>query len=446
MLLKLHTNIFVVGLLTFGFMAVMVTAKSFSLMTLASLVGFVTQMALLSYFSHEDKADYSERALILTVFIYTLLLGFFYIMLSEYYDGDNFLFSKADAMYYFKQCMKVRELGLIGNLSRIISDIDYDDWGTLVFDTIVMYIVPDKLFLNLIYTLIGCLSALFLFRIGKSYMPDSYAFLAVLGYSCSSYMVFFNCSFLKESLFVYFVIAALYYQNCAIQSKSNKYLYLLVLNVVMIFFFRPAVAAFVAASSFVYYGITQKGKAISLFLYVGAIGAFIVSLKTIQEILEFNTAGGDLDAVIEETNNGAYSGGFNYFVSLFGAFFGPFPSLFPKIQGPSYLEFLGAGLVYKLFLVGPFWYGIWMIWKNKVIELIPIVLFVLLELVLTGAVCASLELRKVLLHVPFMYIIAFYGLYKGFVPDSLTRISSFACYAFAIGVLFLWNVIKADNL
>ena len=403
-------------------------------------------MGLLLLFSQEKKADYSERSLIYTVFFYTFFLGLFFIFISEYYDGDDFLFSKIDAMYYYKHSIKVNELGLFGNLSRIVKEIDYDDWGILFFDTIVLYIIPDKLFLNFIYTVIGCFSALFLYRIGKYYMPESFAFLAVLGYSCSSYIVFFNCSFLKESLFVFFVIATLYNQHRAIIYRSTRSLLLVALCITAVFFFRPAVAAFLAASCFVYYGIVQKRNAISIFLYIGAIGAFIVSLKTIQEILEFNTAGGDLDAVIGETNNSSYSSSFNYFVSFFGAIFGPFPSLFPKPQGPSYMEFFGAGLTYKLFFVAPFWYGIYVIIKNKIIEFIPIILFVLLELFLTGAVCASLELRKVILHIPFMYIIAFYGMYKGFTPDSLTRLSSFTCYIFAIGVLFLWNVIKADNM
>lgn len=446
MLTKLHTNIFVVSFLTCSFIALIMNARSFCIMGLVPLVAFITYMGLLLLFSQEKKADYSEKSLIYTVFLYTFFLGMFFIFISEYYDDDNFLFSKIDAMYYYKHSMKVNELGLFGNLSRIVKEIDYDDWGILFFDTIVLYIIPDKLFLNFIYTVIGCFSALFLYRIGKHYMPESFAFLAALGYSCSSYIVFFNCSFLKESLFVFFVIATLYNQHCAIKNRSTKSLVLVALCVTAVFFFRPAVAAFLAASSFAYYGITQKKNAISLFLYVGAIGAFIVSLKTIQEILEFNTAGGDLDAVIGETNNSSYSSSFNYFVSFFGALFGPFPSLFPKPQGPSYMEFFGAGLTYKLFFVAPFWYGIYVIIKNKIIEFVPITLFVLLELFLTGAVCASLELRKVVLHVPFMYIIAFYGMYKGFVPDSLTRLSSLTCYVFAIGVLFLWNVIKADNM
>ena len=59
----------------------------------------------------------------------------------------------------------------------------------------------------------------------------------------------------------------------------------------------------------------------------------MVSLALMQQLFDSYAKGGDLDVVIADTNNASYSGGFNYFVSLFGAFFGPFPSLFPKVTG-----------------------------------------------------------------------------------------------------------------
>lgn len=445
MLYRLNLNIFIVGAVTIGFMAALTAERALTVMALITVVAFITQMLLMLYFSRDDCTDFSEKTLFNTVFAYTLLLGIFFMLISYYYEGDTFVHSKADAMYYYRQSMKVQELGLVGNLNRIIGEVDYDDWGASMIDTLVMYFIPNKLFLNFIYTLLGSVSALFLFRIGKSFMSEQYAFLAVLGYSCSSYIVFFNCAFLKEAWFVFFVVSTLYNQHNAIKYQTKKSFWLTALCIFIVFFFRPAVAAFLVGGTFVYYGITQRGKAISLFLYVGAVGVVLVTLKKAMEMIMYNTGGGSIDVMVEETNNGAYSGGFNYFVSIFGAFFGPFPSLFPKIQGPSSLEYLGAGLVYKLFLVFPFWYGVYTAIKKKVVELTPILFFVLVELVLTGLVCASLELRKVILHVPFMYILTYYGIYHGAIHDNLTRISSIPSYAFAIGVLFLWNVIKVNG-
>jgi hypothetical protein len=445
MLYKLHLNISVVGILTIGYIAAIAVNRALFLMFLVPIVAFISQMCLLLYFSSNDKVVYSDKSLFWTVFSYTVLLGAFFMFISDYYDGDTFMFCKADAMFYYKESMRVQELGLGGNISRIVQEFDFDDWGALICDTIVMYIFPQKLFLNFIYMLLGAFSAVFLFRIGKAYMPERYAFLAALGYSCSSYAVFFNCSFLKEAWFVFLVVSVLFNIHRIIKDQSNINYIHLGFSIFTIFFFRPAVAAFLCVGIFIYYGIIHRGKAISLFLYMAAVGVLLVSFKKAMEIVEWNTGGGSVDVMVEETSNSEYSGGFNYFVSIFGAFFGPFPSILPQMKGPTSLDYLGAGLVYKLFLVFPFWYGVYIIFKEKVLELLPLLIFVLLELLLTGLVCASLELRKVILHVPFMYIVAYFGIFHGAKPAQLSHVSTLPTYLFAIGVLFLWNVIKVKS-
>ena len=241
------------------------------------------------------------------------------------------------------------------------------------------------------------------------------------------------------------VVSVLYFQSRAVAFQSRKSLALAGLCIIAVFFFRPPVAAFLGASIFVYYGITMRKTALSLFLYIAAVGLLAVSVGMISDNFERYTAGGSVDAMVQETNNASYSGGFNYFVSVFGAFFGPFPSVFPSSAGPSLLEFFVAGLTYKLFLVIPFWYGVYSLFKSKAIEMIPISLFVLTEMLLTGVTMASLELRKVLVHIPFALMLSFYGLYKGFIPIKLTRASTLSCYLLAIGIMVLWNVIKVKN-
>ena len=439
-----HTNILIVGLLALGFMSALVAERALTVMTIVPLVAFITQMILLINFSRDIGTDYSDKTLFYTVLIYTFIMGVFFMLVSEYYDGDHFLFNKYDAMFYYKISMQAANAGIIGGVQYLLT-FESDDWGSLFFDSLMMYIIPSKLFLNAMYTLLTSISSVYLYRIGKAYMSERFAFLAALGYASSSYIIFFNCSFLKESLFVFVVVSALYYQHRAIMYGNWKSMCASGLFIGLIFFFRPAVAAFLAASIFVYYGIINTGKAISIFLYIAAVGVVLVSMKTMLEVLDSNTAGGDLDAVIDETNNGAYSSSFNYFVSFFGAFFGPFPSIFPKLQGPSYMEYLAAGLIYKLFLVAPFWYGVFVAFKEKFLEMYPLIIFVLLELLLTGAICASLELRKVMPHIPFMYIVSLYGMSKGFQLNRISHISTLPWYVFAVGVMFLWNVIKADN-
>jgi len=445
MLYKLHTNFFIVGFLTIGFIFAMTYQRSFILMSAAPIVAFVTQMALLLYYSKDDYTDYSEQSLFYTVLIYTFLLEVFFMLISVYYDDDTFLFSKIDAMFYYKNSIQVIDLGLVKNISRIINKYESDDWGALFFDSFVFYVYPSKLLLNAIYTLLGGISSIFIYRMGKSFMPVKFAFLAALAYSTSSYLGFFNSSFLKESLFVFLVICALYSQHKAIEEQSSRGLIGVAFFVFLIFFFRPAVSAFIVVSIFVYYGIVKRKHAISFFLFLGAAGGLVISLALMQQLFDSYAKGGDIDVVIADTNNSSYSSGFNYFVSFFGAFLGPFPSLFPKVTGPSYLEFLGAGLYYKLFLIIPFWIGTYFSVRNREYRMIPFLLFILIEMLLTGAVCASLELRKVLLHVPFMYIVSFYGLYHIFTRFRTANPAIFISFLYTLGVVFLWNVVKADN-
>jgi hypothetical protein len=424
-------------------MAAMIAGRVLNMMAIGFVVSFVTQMALMIYFSHEDEVDYSDNRLFWTVLIYSIMLGTVFMFISYYYEGDSFVLCKMDAFWYYKHSMKAANLGLVKGIAYLCDFAPYDDWGSLILDAIVMSIYPDKLLLNLVYMVLGAYTSLYLFRIGKHYMPEAYAFLAALGFGTSSFMVFFHCSFLKESAFVFLVVGTFYYIYLFMTKQSRIAIVYVVVFLVAQLYFRPAVAAMIAASIMIYYAITQKKNAISVFLYAISAGIFVAALADMQKILESNTQGGDVDALVEETNNAAYSGSFNYFVSLFGAVFGPFPSAFPKVpESPTWVEYYGAGLTYRLFLVFAFWNGIYMVFKKRVIELYPIVFFLLFELVITGLICASLELRKVILHIPFVYFLAFYGFSIRKEEPQTMMVTTLAKCSIIIGILFLWNVIR----
>lgn len=416
-------------------------------MTIGFIFAFITQMALMLYFSREEQTVHTTKTLFWTVLTYSVVLGTVFMLISYYHDGDSFVFCKFDAMFYYTNSIKFAEMGVTDGFKYITQHYHYDDWGALIFDGLLMSIVPSKLFLNAIHMLLGAISSVFLFKIGRYYMSNVYAFLAALGFGTSSFMVFFHCSFLKESVFVFFVIATMYYLFLFITNQHRFAWIAIAFFLLVQIFYRPAVTAMLIISIVSYYGITQRKNAISFFLYIIAAGIFVVVLKDIQEILTSNTQGGDVEALVAETNNSSYSYSFNYFVSLFGAVFGPFPTCFSKDpETPTWIAYYGAGLSYRMFLVFSFWYGAYMIYKNRLIELLPMMMFLLFELLATGLVCASLELRKVILHIPFIYFVAFYGLWsRSKKENTASNFFSFPVlveYGFIIGVFFLWNVVK----
>ena len=442
MLYKLQNNIFICCLLVFGFMACLLFKRSFDLMAAGSLLAFISQMSLLLYFSKEYKTEYSGKTLFLVVFIYSLLLGTIMMAISYYYDGDTFMFNKSDAIIYFNESMRTNDVGFLPNVAYIMRKFEFEDWGALIFDSLLMSIIPDKLFLNFIYMLTGAVSSLLLYRIGQHYMPNTYAFVGALAYGTSSFIISYHCTFLKESLFVTIVICAMYNLCRLIHQESNSAFFCVIVFLGLLFFFRPAVAAMVIMSFMVYFAIKQRHSALSLFMYMIIIVIFVIALRSMMDMADRYSSGNE-EKMELSGNSKAYSGTFNTFVNIFGGFFGPFPTFFTK-QGemPSNIQFYASGLTYRLFLIIPFWAGMCLVIKNKLFELFPIVIFTLVEMLATGMVSASLELRKVLPHIPLTYIISFYGLSKWQDAKLLQRIPMSSVFVIAIGILVLWNVIK----
>ena len=429
-------------MLAFGFMACWLHQRSFDLMVAASLFAFISQIALLLFFAKENRTVYSEKTLSIVVFIYSILLGAILMGVSYIYDGDTFMFNKGDAILYYNDSIRADRVGFLQNMAFIMKKWEFDDWGSFFFDSLLMSIIPDKLFLNFAYMLCGVISSVLIFRIGRHYMPDAYAFLGALAFGTSSYIISFHCTFLKESLFVTLILCTMYNICRLIHKESNFAPFGSILFLTLLFFFRPAVAAFIIMSSSVYFAIKKRSSALSIFMYLGIFVVFLVAMKSMMDMADRYSSGGE-EKLALSGNDKAYSGGFNTFVNLFGGFCGPFPTIFTR-QGemPSSIQFFAAGLTYKLFLILPFWSGVFFVFKNKMLELIPITMFILVEMLACGMVVASLELRKVMPHIPLIYIIAFYGLSKWEETKFLQRIPESLIYIIAIGILILWNIIK----
>jgi len=442
MLYKHHNNILICGLLTMGIIASLTNQRSFDLMAVGTILAFISQIALLLHFARGDEQGYSELTLFVTVLIYSIFLGVIFMSLSVYFDGDSFMFSKNDAMLYYKGSTRAYKVGFFENVQYITKTFDFDDWGAFTYDSLLMSIIPSKLFLNFSYMVLGAISSVLLFRIGCHYMPISYAFVGAMAYGTSSFLVMLNCTFLKESLFSFFIICTMY-NFCRGMHQESNYAYLQALFFLgILFFFRPAVALFIIISFGLYIAVKQHGSALSFFFYLAAAAMLLVSLKYMMDLSDRYTSSYDVK-MAESGNDKAYSGGFNLFVNIFGGFFGPFPTLFTKHEVPSPIQFYGAGLTYRLFMIFPFLGGLYLIFKNKVLELFPATIFILVEMLATGMVSASLELRKVMPHISFTYIVAFYGLSQWNNSKILQRIPYALICSVAIGIMFLWNVIKA---
>lgn len=442
MLNRLHNNIFIVGMLVIVLLGALAVNRAFCLMSLGTLLAFTSQLGVLIFFSRGNVKAFSETMLFWTVLLYSVCIGALFMLISYFYEGDTFMFSKADAWFYYVNSMKTKTIGLFANFKRMMALYDFDDFGALFFDSALMAIYPSKFLLNAVYVFTGALSSVMLFRIGRTFMPEGYAYIASLAYGTSSFLVFFHCTFLKESIFVFLVIAAVYFFFQAFVEGRLFSFFWTVLMLVLILFFRPAVSAMLVAAFGAYFAVTSRpGSAQSFFLY-GFVGLVLLySFSTIMEMADTYT-GGDLGAMVDYGTVEGYSSSFSLFVSSFAAPFGPFPTLFPKEVGePITINFYGAGLVYRMFLILPMWLGIYYCFRRMEKRAIMLSVFILLGMVGTAFVMASLELRKVMTHIPFTFLLAFYGLYR-WKERGDKRMPEYFFHGFAIGILVLWTLVR----
>jgi len=443
-LYKLHNYCLIIGVLLIGIFAVFLAERAMSFIPLATFYAFVTQMLLLVSFSGRDEKSLTSKSLLTTVLLYNLIIATVFYLAGYYYKGDLFFLDDPDAMFYYRDGLMSDKLGFVDNTRRILNVHPVDDWGILVFSSLMMSIVPSIFFMNAFYILSGVASSLMLFYMGKLFMPKRYAFIASMAYGTSSYIIVFHCTFLKESLFIFLVVSAMFcFYKSAIERKHGLWIGL-VLCLLWIFFLRPVVVAFLVFSFFVYYAIMQRGSALSVFLYIIAIVGAAASFAFLQG--EYDNYTGSDESLLAESGSSHYSGAFNFFMGWFVSLFGPFPTLFPtESSGAMPMNLYGAGLIYKAFLVVPFWAGVVFAILKWNIRMFPLIVFVLAEMGASAVVLASFELRKVVMHMPFMYVLSFYGIHcivQSDMNKSLKKGIELASYVFPVGVLFIWTVIR----
>ena len=445
LLYRYQTHLFLIGTLMYGLTASLLAERAITWMVGSTFLTFCSQVALLFYYVDKEELSFTSKRLYTTVFVYTLLHAALFMAISYTYTGDTYMFSKKDAMFYSDLSFKFIDLGIVDGFKYLSSHIDMDDWGAVLWDVLCLSIVPNKLFLNFMYILLGTFGSIYLFKTGRFFMSDKYAFLASLTYSTSSFWIFFHCSFLKETAMVFFIMAAMYHAYSFVIKQNYVGLGYAIFFGSLLIFFRPAILVFLVIAFMFYYAIHHRKNAMGFFLLIAALGFCVLVINKMSHTVDRYTSGGDIEGLIGYRSNANYSGAFNYFVSFFGAICGPFPTIPSHVpEMPILIQFYAPGLIVKLFLALPFWYGVAHFIRERQWQAIPIISFILLEMLATAVIYASMELRKVLAHIPFMYIASFYAIYlydqSGRREIPLQKVS----FLVIVLMLFVWNIIKVN--
>ena len=379
--------------------------QSLSFMNAVNITVFVcfSLLIMVSYYQRENF--YTNVRLGVTVFVFSISAVSLYCYMSDYYSGDTFLFSKSDAMVYYKlsNILVTSDFNhWIGILTS--KGVEFDDWGAPIGMSFFYMLWQSKAALNIGYVVLTSIAAVSMFDMAKTIMMKRYAYMAALIYSVSSYMIFFNGSHLKESFMSFIIIEYFAFFYKYVNEEKAIYLIISLFFSVVMAFFRVPVMGLMWMGGITYL-LLRKGSletyvlVILVLLYTGT-----VSMSTLMDAWSRYTSDGDI------TKGENYIGAttFSIYTSIANACIGPFPEMFHVGEKLVYKSLFGSGLYFKMFLALPFWMGLIHCIREKVTNMYPLFVFTILEIICISVVNDGIELRKSMPHIPTFILCAFW--------------------------------------
>lgn len=418
-------------------------SMEFTKIHLVNFMVFLLYGIILYKSAKQQASFYTKRNLCFIVFPSSIVISTLFKILSYSVNRDLYVFSKADAILYHSLSLKLSTMNFSESIDSVlsISRLGFDDLGAFLWMSSIFRITPSLFFLNLSHCVIGTITALMLFNIGRFFMPRRYAFMASLAFSLSSYIITMHTLCLKETIMIFFIIASFHFFYFHLHTKRIGYCVLMIVCVFMVFMFRtPTALLLIFSFGLTYIILYAKGPAVLILgiVMIIVIGSTSIYSYTYKRYLR----GGDTEVILNRKKELAKGGGVvNQLADPIAAFTGPFPSI--KItnlkSGPLY----SSGLLYRFLLSGPFFIGVVLAIKNRYFRIYPLLFFFLTNALGVSISVKGLETRLSIPHLAMMYIVAFWFLARYDYDFLPWKISKKCINGYFIGILclcLLWNL------
>tara|TARA_B110000879_G_scaffold212480_1_gene308964 strand:- start:5048 stop:6133 length:1086 start_codon:yes stop_codon:yes gene_type:complete len=358
------------------------------------------------------------------------------------------VFSDDDAELYHVVALNLANDSFQAGIAKFLLYGTFEDLGAILFMSTLYKIVASNLFVNLIYLLSGVLASFYIFRIGRKLMSHKYAFIAAIAYSISSFVLWFHASGLKESIMIFLIIFFYDQYYKFITRKRIFNIILMILSLLSILLFRPAITVLILASIFstlIFSNIKSRKIFIVLpfffilffftYDYIGLVINKFIDPDGMASMLQNKEASGMVKLSIP----------FTIAVNTLAASIGPLPTIIPNTK--IVLSFYSVGLIFRVLLSFAFWLGVYYANKNKVYKLFPLIFFVIFESFSLSYILEALELRKSLPHFFAIFLVSFWFLDFFNSKDSLSfksrkkiiKLFKFSTVIFFLFIL-LWNL------
>lgn len=430
--LTLVLGTFIAGINSYEELRVLIVGINFLILLVFFGIG------LESLKSHKE-IYYSKNRLLLILLYFSIFFLITYNLIYYYYTDSFFEIGAVDTMEYHGWAQWMIEMDFISSIREYFNrGYPIDDLGAALITSVSYRIYPSPLVVNIFNVIAGLISALSIYRISLNFMNRKYSYLAALSYGMSSFVLYAYSTGLKESIFIMFVI--LFFENIIVYFRKKRLERLIVsfAFLLAVYAFRPAVCAMIIVSVFTGFLLQRNLNRYAIALLCFIVVVLLYNVEEILKLVEYYKLVTDAKNIASEQELKLTT--FNIIASYLSSAIGPLPSYQPLI-GREQQAFYAVGLSFRVFLSIPFWIVLPKIIKERNGLLVTMSLFILMEMFILGLILESFELRFSLPHIPFIYVISFYGLYCLNQTKSI-RINGFLKSASAliiIGMLLLWN-------
>ncbi len=442
LLKKINKAYWYIGILLYVFFLYKnIEASKYLYMHIVSFISFLLFGIFLSNSFKREASFFTKKNLVFAVLIASFIQVVMLSLLSYSIDGDLFLFSKIDSIIYFSESIKMREMSFSESLKYLSQKHSFDDWGAFIWFSTIFRIFPSLIFVKLIHIIVGAWSAILLFGIACYFMPRRYAYIVALTFSMASFSAVFHTVVLKESLFVFLIIAAFHTFYRFWDSRKMIHLIMAFLLAASIAFFRLPVAILLIFSLSITITILYLKGIASVILGV-CLSTLVITSSYFAITYERYLRSGNVELMMQRKEELSKGGGMiNHAVDPLAAFMGPFPSIAVKHIGKTSLY--APGLLYRLLLAAPFLLGVYYVFRLRHKKLYPLVIFFLINALGVAVSVKGLEFRITYPHLAMAYIVAFWWLAQYDYKQLQLKLPPNVIYAWFIVVLalsFIWNL------
>ena len=368
------------------------------------IIQFVLQFLFILFFSliilYHDKKTSFILILCFQVFCSISLWGFYYYIAHEplgYDPNDALVYQKALESSFGKGYSE-----LIKALKAEPRTSSLSDWGYPTYRFLIYKIVPDLedglLATVIINAIIHAISSLYVFKISKRFISYDLSIIVMALWGLSATSVHVNTCGLKETIFSFFTVMAVYNLIEIEYGNKVKRTFLFIVNIILIWFFRNYISIFLFL---IYLGCYPFRKIFYKFYPVFFIGIFLTAflgmdiLTKVLPELRFVKTMRDRRMTESFGSTGLIPNCMNFFFAWI--------TPIPKVNSTAQIkQILFSGFsIYKAFFSLFGIYSVILIIRNHIEKYYPLITFMACNIVLVIITCNSLDFR--FLH-PSVYI------------------------------------------